>query len=129
MPDVVAHSKLTHDGALKLIQAGIAKAQQMGVPQCIAVVDDGCNLLAFVRMERARVVEGADIDKRLSPRTLVIGVSVDGKSVAYPLSALQKQSPIIDTVGSVPIVIVLGDDKHTPHNPPVVSKKITITVK
>ena len=35
MPDVVAHSKLTHDGALKLLQAGIAKAQQMGVPQCI----------------------------------------------------------------------------------------------
>jgi hypothetical protein len=65
------------------------------------------------RMERLRVVEGADVDKRLAPRTLVIGVSVDGKSVAYPLSALQKQSPIIDTVGSVPIVIVLGDDKRS----------------
>ncbi|MBV8169550.1 MAG: heme-binding protein [Alphaproteobacteria bacterium] len=54
MPDVVAHSKLTHDGALKLLQAGIAKAQQMGVPQCIAVVDDGGNLLAFVRMDGAK---------------------------------------------------------------------------
>jgi uncharacterized protein GlcG (DUF336 family) len=42
---------LTHDGALKLIQAAIAKAQQMGVPQCIAVVDDGGNMLAFVRMD------------------------------------------------------------------------------
>jgi len=29
------------------------------------------------------------------------------------LSALQKQSPIIDTVGSVPIVIVLGGDKRS----------------
>ena len=65
------------------------------------------------RMERLRVVEGADVDKRLAPRTLVIGVSVDGKSVAYPLPALQKQSPIIDTVGSTPIVIVLGDDKRS----------------
>jgi len=54
VPDVVAHSKLTHDGALKLLQAGIAKAQQMGVPQCIAVVDDGGNLLAFVRMDGAK---------------------------------------------------------------------------
>ena len=60
-----------------------------------------------------RVVEGTDIDQRLAPRTLVIGVSVDGKSVAYPLTALQKQSPIIDTVGSIPIVIVLGDDKRS----------------
>ena len=56
MPDVVAHSKLTHDGALKLIQAAMAKAQQMGVPQCIAVVDEGCNLLAFARMDGARVL-------------------------------------------------------------------------
>jgi hypothetical protein len=60
-----------------------------------------------------RVVEGTDIDQRLAPRTLVVGVSAGGKSVAYPLTALQKQSPIIDTVGSVPIVIVLGDDKRS----------------
>jgi len=59
------------------------------------------------------VVEGTDVDQRLAPRTLVIGVSVAGKSVAYPLTALQKQSPIIDTLGSVPIVIVLGDDKRS----------------
>jgi Protein of unknown function (DUF3179) len=65
------------------------------------------------RMERLRVVEGTDVDKRLGPRTLVMGVSIGGKSVAYPLSALQKQSPIVDTVGSVPIVIVLGDDKRS----------------
>ena len=62
---------------------------------------------------RMRVVEGTDIDQRLAPRTLVIGVSVGGKSVAYPLETLQKQSPIIDMVGSVPIVIVLGDDKRS----------------
>ena len=65
------------------------------------------------RIGRAPVVVGADVDQRLAPRTLIVGVSVDGKSVAYPLSALQKQSPIIDMVGSVPIVIVLGDDKRS----------------
>ena len=59
------------------------------------------------------VVEGTDVDQRLAPRTLVIGVSVGEKSVAYPLTALQKQSPIIDTLGSIPIVIVLGDDKRS----------------
>jgi hypothetical protein len=30
--------------------------------------------------------------------------------------------------GKHTLQLVLGDDKHTPHNPPVVSKKITITV-
>ena len=65
------------------------------------------------RVGRMRVVEGTDVDKRLAPRELVVGVTVDGKSVAYPLAALQKQSPIIDVVGSVPIVIVLGDDNRS----------------
>jgi hypothetical protein len=65
------------------------------------------------RVGAMRVVEGTNIDQRLAPRTLVVGVSVGGKSVAYPLTALQKQSPIIDMVGSVPIVIVLGDDKRS----------------
>ena len=65
------------------------------------------------KVGKMRVVEGTDVDKRLPPRTLVIGVELEGKSVAYPLSALQKQSPIVDMVGSVPIVIVLGDDKRS----------------
>ncbi len=65
------------------------------------------------RVGRMRVVDGTDVDKRLAPRTLVMGVTVDGKSVAYPLSALQKQGPIIDMVGSTPIVLALGDDRRS----------------
>jgi hypothetical protein len=60
-----------------------------------------------------RTVAGTDVDKRLAPRTLVLGIEVGGKSVAYPLPALQKQSPIMDMVGPVPIMIVLGDDKRS----------------
>ena len=65
------------------------------------------------RVGRMRVVEGTDVDQRLAPRTLVMGVMIGGKSVAYPLSALQKQSPIIDMVGSVPIVLALGEDRRS----------------
>ena len=65
------------------------------------------------RVGRMRVVEGVDVDKRLAPRTLVTGVTVDAKSVAYPLDALKKQSPIIDLVGSTPIVLVLGEDRRS----------------
>jgi hypothetical protein len=65
------------------------------------------------RYEKLRVVEGTDVDKRLAPRTLVMGIALNEKSVAYPLSALQKQSPIIDMVGAMPIVIALGEDKRS----------------
>ena len=65
------------------------------------------------RYEKLRVVEGTDVDKRLSPRTLVMGIALNGKSVAYPLSALQKQSPIIDMVAAVPVVVALGGDNRS----------------
>jgi hypothetical protein len=65
------------------------------------------------RYEKLRVVEGTDVDKRLPPRTLVMGIALNAKSVAYPLSALQKQSPIIDMVGAVPVVVALGEDKRS----------------
>ena len=48
--------KLTHEGALFVLNAAIAAATGMSVPQCIAIVDEGCNLLAFVRMDGARVL-------------------------------------------------------------------------
>ena len=54
MTDTVKHAKLTHAGALKLINAAIAKAVEMNVPQCITVTDDGGRLLAFVRMDGAK---------------------------------------------------------------------------
>ena len=64
-------------------------------------------------MARARVVEGTDKDHRLEPRALVIGISLATKAIAYPFAALQKQSPIMDTIGSVPILIVLGQDNRS----------------
>jgi glc operon protein GlcG len=46
--------KLTHEGALRVVQAAMSCAETQGTPQCIAVVDDGGHLLAFVRMDGAK---------------------------------------------------------------------------
>jgi hypothetical protein len=56
---------------------------------------------------------GDKLDATLEPRTLVVGVTVGGKSKAYPFSALEKQSPILDWVGGREIVILLGEDKKS----------------
>lgn len=56
MTVVRSATKLTHAGALLVLNAAIEAATAMGVPQCIAIVDEGCNLLAFVRMDGARVL-------------------------------------------------------------------------
>ena len=45
MAETSASLKLTHEGALAALNAGIAKATAMGQPQCISIVDPGGHLL------------------------------------------------------------------------------------
>ena len=54
--DVDRHLRLTHAGAMKVIAAAVRKASEMQKPQCIAVVDEGGNLLAFTRMDGGKVL-------------------------------------------------------------------------
>ena len=49
-------------------------------------------------------------DRRLGLRELVVGVTVDGVSKAYRMSDIQRQNPIIDTVGATPLVIAVAAD-------------------
>jgi hypothetical protein len=65
------------------------------------------------RMAKAPVVQGTDKDHRLEPRALVVGITLGPKTIAYPLSALQKQSPIMDFIGDVPVVIAVGVDNRS----------------
>jgi glc operon protein GlcG len=50
--------KLTQDGALAVLMGAVAKAKELGVPQNITIVDDGGNLLAFLRMDQAKLLSG-----------------------------------------------------------------------
>ncbi|MHC5831316.1 MAG: heme-binding protein, partial [Nostoc sp.] len=42
--------ELSSAGALVVLHGAMTKAEEIGVPQCIVVVDRGGNLLVFVRM-------------------------------------------------------------------------------
>lgn len=55
----------------------------------------------------------AKLDETLEPRTLVVGLEINGNSKAYPFSALEKQNPILDTVGGKKIIIILAEDKKS----------------
>jgi hypothetical protein len=65
------------------------------------------------RMQKVRVTTSQIVDASLGPRTLVIGVTIKGAARAYPFDALQKQSPILDDLGGVPIALILGEDKKS----------------
>jgi hypothetical protein len=65
------------------------------------------------RMSKVPVATSKGLDPALEPRSLVVGVTAGGASKAYPFDAVVKQSPIMDTVGGVPIFIVAGEDKKS----------------
>ncbi|WP_419694584.1 heme-binding protein [Mesorhizobium muleiense] len=44
----------SHDGAMKALSAGMARASAMGVPQCFVVVDASGETIASLRMDGAR---------------------------------------------------------------------------
>jgi hypothetical protein len=62
------------------------------------------------RVAKAPVRIAQKLDQSLPPRTIVVGVIAGNTSKAYPIEAVVKQSPIIDEVGGVSIIIVLGRD-------------------
>jgi uncharacterized protein GlcG (DUF336 family) len=53
MPDTAPALKFTLEGATRLLNAAIAKAKEMNVPQCICIVDAGGHLITMARMDGA----------------------------------------------------------------------------
>lgn len=54
MADYVPSFRLTHEASLKMLQAGVAKANELGCKVSLAVVDQSCQLIGFVMMDGAR---------------------------------------------------------------------------
>src|SRR4051812_28173228 len=54
MPDFVPTHRLTEKASLKMIQAGVAKANALDCKVSLAVVDQSCRLIAFLMMDGAR---------------------------------------------------------------------------
>jgi glc operon protein GlcG len=54
MPDFIPTHKLTEAASLKMLAAGVAKANELDCKVSIAVVDASCRLIAFLMMDGAR---------------------------------------------------------------------------
>ena len=105
MTDYVPHLKLTHEGALKVLRAAIDKALAMKQPQCITITDDGGHLLAFVRMDGAKVLS---IDSsRKKAMTAASGRAPTGQTnPANELKlAFATGGKLTNLLGGLPIVV------------------------
>ncbi len=68
MADVVATHRLTHAASLKMLAAGVAKAEEIGCKVSLAVVDQSCRLIAFLMMDGARHFSITTTQRRRSRR-------------------------------------------------------------
>jgi glc operon protein GlcG len=105
MADTVPTLKLTVDGAMKLLQAAMAKAKEMNVPQCISVVDSGGHLLAFARMDGAFV---QSIDTSLMKAMTAASYGVPTGDIAAGLDlklAIATQGKRINLPGGLPVIV------------------------
>ena len=105
MADVIPHLKLTQEGALKLLDAAVAKAEENKTPMCIAIVDDGGNLLAFVRMNGAKI---HSIDTSISKARTAVSTRVRTGGIPYELStklALASGGRYTNLNAGLPIIV------------------------
>jgi glc operon protein GlcG len=54
MADFVPTHRLTEQASLKMLAAGVTKADELGCKVSLAVVDQSCRLIAFLMMDGAR---------------------------------------------------------------------------
>ncbi len=102
---VKKHLRLTHEGALMIIDAAVAKAAAMGVPQCIAGGDDGGNLLAFLRMDGAKFLS-TDSATRKAISAVSSRAPTGGMSAEVDVKlAIATSGKLINLKGGVPITV------------------------
>jgi glc operon protein GlcG len=101
--------KLTYEGANKALQAAVRKAEEIGAPQCITIVDDGGNLMAFARMDGSKTLSiQTSMHKALTSASHRMPSNKVNPDLA-PKFAVATGGKVTNLAGGLPIVI----DGHT----------------
>ncbi|PZV01884.1 MAG: glcg protein [Leptolyngbya sp.] len=97
--------ELSSAGALVVLNGAMAKAEAIGAPQCIAIVDRGGNLLAFVRMDGAKILSQISATQKavtaVSSRAATGGMS---EELALKL-AVTTDGQLTNLQGGLPIIV------------------------
>ncbi|HWI16953.1 MAG TPA: heme-binding protein [Vicinamibacterales bacterium] len=105
MADTITTKVLSYDGARKILDAALAKAKSMNVPQCICVVDAGGHLLAFARMDGAFAMS-FDTAHMKAKTAASYGLPTGGIEAGIDIKlAIATQGQRINLPGGLPIIV------------------------
>ena len=105
MSDTTQTLKLTSQGAMKILEAAIVKAQQIDVPQCISIVDSGGHLLAFCRMDGAFVMSNTS-SRRKAETAAAYGIPTGDIPEGVDLKlAIVTNGKRVNLPGGLPLIV------------------------
>jgi len=97
--------RLTYEGAAAILAAAVAKAADMGVPQCITVVDSGGQLLTMARMDGAFALS-IDTALRKAQTAACYGASTGHIAEGVDIKlAIATEGKRINLPGGLPIIV------------------------
>jgi len=64
MADFVATHRITHEASMKMLAAGVAKADEIGVKVALAVCNQSCEIVGYLVMDGARHFAGRTTTKK-----------------------------------------------------------------
>jgi glc operon protein GlcG len=105
MADTVPSLKLSIDGAMKLLNAAMAKAAEIKVPECICIVDAGGHLLTYARMDGAFTMS---YDSALVKAMTAASYGIPTGNIAAGIDlklAIATQGKRVNLPGGLPIII------------------------
>lgn len=96
---------LTHHGAMAMLAAAVARAEDMGQPQCIVIVDTSGETLGELRMTGAKFLSRKSAKAKALTAASIGGQSTNIPEDVRPLIGLATQGGVTGLPGGLPIVI------------------------
>ena len=97
-------TRLTHHAAMRMLNAAIAKAEQIGQPQCIVIVDASGEVLASLRMTGAKFLSLKSARTKARTAASIRAPSHDIPDAVGPAIAAATQGDVTRLAGGFPIV-------------------------
>ncbi|MFK8033134.1 MAG: heme-binding protein [Hyphomicrobiales bacterium] len=96
---------LTHEGAMTMLKAAIARADQIGQPQCIVIVDASGELVAEVKMTGAKFLSRKSALAKALTAASIGGPSTNIPEAVRPAIGAATQGCVTGLPGGLPVKI------------------------
>ena len=100
-----ATTRLTHDGALAMLEAAVAEAEAIGQPQCIVIVDASGETLAELRMTGAKFLSRKSAKAKARTAASIGAPSGNIPEEVGPAIAAATEGDVTRLQGGFPIVV------------------------